>query len=483
MRVNLVNEVAKRPAWFVLTRHWLSLVGVALVTTAGISWLFVLPLQVRGHADNPYVGIIAFLILPIVFFAGLALIPIGVYLSKRQIREELAEPAFDRKAATKRLAWFFAITTLANLVIGTQITYRAVEHMETPQFCGASCHTMRPEFASYQNSPHSRVECVECHVAPGAAGWVSSKTAGIRQLVETVFHTYRTPIPSALESGRLIPSRETCENCHWPQKFGGVSLRIINRYAEDENNTRTQTVLLMMVGGNKLSGIHGAHFGPGVHIRYMAADAARQTIPSVEFQNKNTGESRVFVSSDTQKPDSRTLPIHDMQCVDCHNRPTHTFDLPERAVDKALALGSIPVTLPYIKKKGVELLKVEYTSNEEASKKIPEELASFYQRSYQDVYSKRSQEIGTAGKALVSIYNRNVFPDLKVTWGTYPNNLGHTDFPGCFRCHDGSHSTADGKTIPQDCTTCHELLANDEAAPEILKSLGIADRISAAQTQ
>src|SRR3954452_13514688 len=184
-----MNTTAKQPVWFLLTRHWLSQVGTALVTTAGISWLFVLPLHMRGHVDNPYIGIVVFLVLPVVFFTGLALIPIGIYLSKRLVRKGLAEAVFDRKAALRRLAWFFAVTTFANVLIGTQVTYRAVEHMETPQFCGGTCHSMNPELAAYQNSPHSRVECVECHVAPGATGWISSKTNGIRQLIHTVFNT------------------------------------------------------------------------------------------------------------------------------------------------------------------------------------------------------------------------------------------------------------------------------------------------------
>jgi hypothetical protein len=176
-----MNATSKRPVWFLLTQHWLSLVGVALLATALISWLFVLPQQIRGHVDNPYVGIVVFLVLPAIFFSGLGLIPVGVYLSKRQIRKGLAEVVFDRKTALQRMAWFFGAITLLNILIGTQVTYRAVKHMETPQFCGGTCHTMNPELAAYQNSPHSRVECVECHVAPGAAGWLSSKTSGIRQ--------------------------------------------------------------------------------------------------------------------------------------------------------------------------------------------------------------------------------------------------------------------------------------------------------------
>jgi hypothetical protein len=471
-----------RPVWLLLTRHWLSLAGVALVTTAGLSWLFVLPLQIRGHAGNPYIGIVVFLILPIVFFAGLALIPIGVYLGKRRLREEMDAGTFDRKAALRRIGWFLAITTFLNVLIGTQITYRAVTYMETPQFCGASCHSMHPELAAYRSSPHSRVECVDCHVAPGAAGWVDSKANGLRQLFETVLGTAPKPIPSALESNRLVPAKETCENCHWPENFTGARLRVISTYADDEANTRTETVLLMLIGGNR-TGIHGAHFGPGVHIRYAAADATRQTIPWVEYRNAETEDVRTFTSTDSGSDPANDLPKFEMQCVDCHNRPTHTFELPERAIDKALAFGDIPVTLPFVRKKAVELLKTNYPTRAAAATELRETFVDFYKQSYPDLYRKRAEDIDQAADAILAIYDRNVFPELKVSWGTYPNNLGHTDFPGCFRCHDGSHSTNDGKTITQDCGTCHQALATDEASPEILKTLGIADRISAMQKQ
>lgn len=453
---------------------------MALLVTALISSLFVLPQQAYGHSENPYIGIVVLIILPVVFLAGLALVPLGIYLSKRQIRDGIGESAFDRKAALYRLAWFFGIVTIFNLLIGTQITYRAVKHMETPQFCGGSCHTMAPELASYQNSPHSKVECVECHVAPGAAGWINSKTSGIRQLFETVLDTSPRPIPSALESNRLVPATETCENCHWPQKFGGVRLRIFSKYADDEHNTRTDTILLMLIGGNRISGIHGAHFGPGIHIRFAAADPARQTIPWVEYRNTNTGAVQTFVASD---PSGQNLPIFEMQCVDCHNRPTHTFELPERAIDRALAFGDIPATLPFIKREAVLLLKTKYSTTTEATEKLPAALVTFYQQSYPDLYSKRREDIHQAGRAVLAIYQRNVFPELKVSWGTYPNNLGHTDFPGCFRCHDGSHVTTDGTAITQDCSTCHEPLAMDEASPEILKTLGIAERAQKLQKE
>jgi NapC/NirT cytochrome c family, N-terminal region len=467
--------------WFILTLHWLSLVGAALVTTAVLSFLFVLPVQVRGHVDNPYIGIVVFLLLPALFFGGLVLIPIGVYLGKRRMKEGFGEGEFDRKTALQRLAWFLGVTTFLNLLIGTQFTYRAVKHMETAQFCGQSCHSMNPEFAAYLNSPHSKVDCVECHVAPGAGGWIASKTAGIRQLIETLRNNYPRPVPGALESNRLVPASQTCEECHWPEKFGTVKLRVITKYAEDEANTRTQTVLMMMVGGSKFAGIHGRHFGPGIHIRFAGTDAKRQTIPWVEYRDTNAGTVRVFASQDSSPETAKNLPKYDMQCVDCHNRPTHAFESASVGMDNALVLGEIPTTLPYIKKKGVELLQVNYKSNREAAEKLPPALASFYQQNYPEIFPQRSQDIQQAAQALVAIYDRNVFPDLNVTWGTYPNNLGHTEFPGCFRCHDGSHSTTDGQTITQDCNSCHEPLAMDEATPEILRTLGIEERLSRLQ--
>ena len=252
---------------------------------------------------------------------------------------------------------------------------------------------MHPEFAAYRNSPHSRVECVECHVAPGATGWVNSKAAGTRQLIETVLNTYRRPIPSALESNRLVPARQTCENCHWPQTFGGVRLRVFSKFADDEANTRAQTVMLMLIGGGKMAGIHGAHVGPGIHIRYAAADGARQTISWIEYRNEANRRGPDFRRSDSKPDSSEALPKYEMQCVDCHNRPTHTFDLPERAMDKALAAGNISVSLPYIKKEGVELLKASYATNEEANSKLPAALANFYQQKYPDVYAQRTQDI------------------------------------------------------------------------------------------
>lgn len=459
------------------------MLGVALVTTAGFSWLFVLPIQFRGHTNNPYIGILVFIFIPVIFVSGLLLIAIGVFLTRRHgLIVEGQFAGADRRTYIRKLAIFFAITTAVNIVIGTQGTYRAVEHLETVQFCGQTCHVMTPEFTAHENAPHANVECVDCHVAPGVVGWVQSKKAGSRQLLDVVFKRLHYPIESAMETNRLVPSRETCEQCHWPQKFDAVKLRVIFHFKDDAANTQTQTVLMMLTGGGDFGGIHGKHLGAGVEILYAAADPKRQTIPWVEYRNRKNGESRTFLADGATAQSVASLPRFQMQCVDCHNRPTHTFELPERAVDRAMGTGRVSPTLPFVKKMAVELLNANYASSDEVSRIIPARLASYYQQSDPTLSSQRSKDIADAGAEIVAIYNRNVFPDLKVTWGTYPNNLGHTDFPGCFRCHDGSHSTSDKNvTITQDCNTCHEPLAIEEATPGVLKAIGLADRIARLQ--
>jgi len=472
------REDPKRPILMLLTSHWVSMLGAVLATTAVFSWLFALPTQLRGHTSNPYIGIIVFLVIPIILVAGLILMALGVFLARRRIEAGLLEVP-QRSAYLRSLTKFFAITTAINIVIGTQGTYRAIEHMETAQFCGQSCHVMKPEFSAHQNSPHANVLCVDCHVSPGATGWVQSKVNGTRQLLDVVFSRVRYPIESAMETNHLVPSRGTCEQCHWPQQFDSTKLRVIFQFKDDEPNTQTQTVMEMLTGGGEMGGIHGAHLAPGVEIRYAAADKQRQTIPWVEYRNGKTGEVRTFLADGSTAKSVASLPRYQMQCVDCHNRPTHTFELPERAVDQAMGLGRISPTLPFVKKKAIELLKINYATNEDAASDIPVRLAGFYRDKYPAVSSQRVGDISKAGTEIAEIYNRNVFPDLKVTWGTYPNNLGHTDFPGCFRCHDGSHSTPDGKaTITQDCNTCHTPVAVEEASPEVLKTLGLADRIT-----
>jgi hypothetical protein len=455
-----------RPVLVLLTSHWVSMLGAALVTLAGFSWLFVLPLSFRGGPSNAYIGLLVFLVIPAVFFAGLALIPVGIGLAKRKLAEHLSEVE-DRRAAWRRVGVFFGVMTAANVVIASQLSYRAVEHMDTNQFCGQTCHVMKPEFTAHAAlPPHQAVNCSECHIEPGARGWLKAKMNGTAQLMGVVLNNFPRPIESAMESNKLVSSVETCERCHAREEVIPPRLRVIPSYKDDQANTSTETVLLMRIGN-----IHQAHLGTGISIRYAVSDNKRQTIPWIEYVNTRNGASRAYLAKDTSADAVKSMPVFDMQCVDCHNRASHAFELPDRAVNKAMALGQIAASLPFIKKESQELLKANYATSEEAAEKIPADLSTFYLQKFPEAAAQQGPQIQAAGAALNAIYQRNVFADLKVTWGTYANNLGHTDSPGCFRCHDEAHLTADKKTISQDCSLCHQPVAMDEPAPEILKTL------------
>lgn len=443
--------------------------GSALVTIAGCSWLFLVALHAGGRTNNPYIGILIFFAIPTVFFAGLILIPIGSWLARRNIQAGLAQ-AQSRRVTLRRLAIFFGVMTVVNVVIASQVTYRAVAQMESDQFCGQSCHVMKPQFTANRRTAHRNVGCVECHIVSGAGGFVQAKMNGTRQLIEVTLNHYPRPIPPGLQSSHLASSAETCEKCHSRATDLGSPLRVISKFKDDEGNTPIQTVLVMNVGGGRSNGIHGAHLGPGVQIRYRA-DAKRQTISTVEYSNTRTRETRSYTAAGSNASGGQEFL---MQCADCHNRQGHAFERPEEAVDGAIAAGQIPVGLPFAHKTGVEILKAAYT-NEDA---IPTAFSAFYQQKYPDIAAKRASDITSAGKTLLALYERNVFPDLGVKWGSYPNNLGHADNAGCFRCHDESHATPQKKTISQDCSLCHNPLAVEETSPAVLKTLGLDQKLS-----
>ncbi|MCC6859238.1 MAG: NapC/NirT family cytochrome c [Bryobacterales bacterium] len=457
-----------------LSNNWISFIGVALVTGASVFWFFLLPTLMRGEVENPYSGILLFLVLPGVFITGLLLIPLGIYVLRRRERGRAAPlPPLDwRNADLRRLVWFVIGATLVNGVIASQLTYSAVGYMDSVTFCGLTCHqVMSPEYTAYQNSPHARVECVKCHIGPGASWFVRSKLSGVGQVFAVALNTYPRPIPAPVEN--LRPARETCEACHWPQKYGGDRLRVVSHFAEDEKNTRTKSVLMMHIGGgNGGPGIHGFHVAQGIVVEYAPADEKRQVIPWVRYRDAS-GKVTEYFAEGARPEDVRKLPVRVMDCVDCHNRPTHVFEVPERAVDEAIAAGEISAGLPFVKKTAVELLKKSYGSREEAAKTIPAAFQSFYKERYPQAADGNGAAVGRSAQSVLAIYSRNIFPQMNVTWGTYPNNIGHTDFPGCFRCHDDQHASRDGRKISQDCNSCHNLLAMEEESPKVLGELGL----------
>jgi len=470
-----------QPIYF-LGQNPLTLTGAVITTSTALAtiafWFYDIFLPGPPH---PYVGLLVFLILPGVFVLGLLLIPLGIWFRRRSLIESGTLPgifpAIDLGLpVVRRTLEYVAAATVLNLLIVGTASYRGVEYMDSTNFCGKTCHTvMDPEYTAYQNSPHSRVACVECHIGPGAGWFVKSKLSGLRQVFAVTFHTYSRPIPSPVKY--LRPARETCEQCHWPQRFTGDKFLVNTSYKDDEKNTPQTDVLLLKVGGRTWQGsvgIHGHHLSDNARIRYISTDNERMTIPAVYYTD-DSGKTTEFISTDA-KPSQQQLDKGDhrvMDCVDCHNRPTHAFDLPENAVDKQMSGGQISTDLPYIRKKAVEVLKVSYPTRDAAQKSIVAEINKFYQTNYPAIFQARRAVVEQAGAEVARIYLRNVFPDMRVTWGTHPNNIGHNDSPGCFRCHDGSHTSADGQTIPNDCSTCHEVLAAGEENPKILTDLGM----------
>ncbi|MGA3178099.1 MAG: NapC/NirT family cytochrome c [Candidatus Acidiferrum sp.] len=467
---------------YFLSQNVISLIGVVLTTSTAVTmiafWIYDFMLQGPPH---PYVGILIFLILPGLFVFGLLLIPLGILLRRKKLRGAgelpMAYPEIDLRVPVVRSALLFiGIATVLNILIFTFASYQGVAYMDTTTFCGQTCHTvMQPEFSAYQNSPHARVNCVECHIGPGAGWFVKSKLSGVRQVFAVTFKTYSRPIPSPVKY--LRPARETCEQCHWPQRFSGDKFIVKTDYKDDGKNTPETTALVLKIGGRTWQGsvgIHGRHLDQGSRIRYIATDEQRQVIPVVYYTD-DKGKTVEYVSTDIKVSKEQLAKSEKrvMDCIDCHNRPTHAFELPESAVDLRIYRGLISAELPFIKKKAVELLKADYPDRDTAQKKIVEGVTSYYRSTYPDIYNTKRALVEQSAGNVAGIYMQNIFPDMKVTWGVHPNNLGHNDFPGCFRCHDGSHTSADGQTITNDCSACHNLLAVQEENPKVLTDLGM----------
>ena len=441
-----------------LARTPLAAVGVVLTTACALLFLIALGAESYGLIQNPYVGILIFFALPAGFLLGLLLVLIGNLRGKKRGAETISWPTIDLKNRGQRVfVMGLLAATLVNVVIFSMAGVGAVHYMETPEFCGQVCHAvMEPEYVSHAQGPHANVTCVSCHVGSGAGALVQSKVDGTRRLVGFITGNIKRPIPTPVHD--LRPARETCGTCHWPEKIHGNRLKAVKDYADDEANTETVTTLELKVGG----GSSALGIGEGIHwhmyasnrVEFIALDAARQDIPYVKVTRAD-GTVREFRKPGVTEEMLSTGTRRTMDCTDCHNRPSHTFAAsPERAVDQMLALGQVPRTLPFVRREMVKLLKAEAASKDEALTAIDAGLRGFYRGA--DVPVKpATTDVDRAVSVAKALYTSNVFPQMKVTWGSYRSELGHTDSPGCFRCHDEEKATPDGRTISQDCETCH----------------------------
>jgi len=455
-----------------LLRNPISLVGLALAIVSLINILFLFLIDMASEHPSPYVGILAYMIAPGFLILGLLLVFFGLWYDRHRRSTQSATEAskyfrIDFNDPSQRGAIAFFLSFLVVFVMMSAVgSYRAYEFTDSVQFCGQLCHSvMSPEFTAYQLSPHARVACVDCHVGAGATWYVRSKLSGARQVFATAFKTFPRPIPTPVHN--LRPAQETCEQCHWPRKFYGAQLKVFTHYASDEKNTPRQVRLLIKTGGGdpstgSPSGIHW-HMNIGNEISYAATDEKRQVIPYVHVKDVQGRVTDYFAKDSTVPKDqiART-PTHRMDCIDCHNRPTHVYVPPDQSVDLSLLARRLDPSLPFLKQTALSALTNTYKTTDEATQGIATEVHNFYANKYPDLERSKQAEIRSAIEELQRIYKRTTFPEMKLDWKTHNNNIGHYYFPGCFRCHDGQHVSADGKVIRKDCDTCHTVLSQEE---------------------
>ena len=448
-----------RPAYSVLLGNRVSAIGVALTTASALIFFFLLALELAGALQNPYMGIVQFVILPALFLLGLLLIPLGRWQQRRRDPAAAAEATWPKLDLAdpniRRALLFFAVATLANILILSTATFGAVHYSESQAFCGQTCHEpMTPEFTAHGAGLHANVGCVSCHVGPGVGGYVRGKLAGVRQLYLFTRGTFHRPIPTPVHNLPAVSG--TCMQCHWSDRHVGDRVKLLVEHADDEANTASTTTLRLHVGGAR-GGATGA--GGGIHwhanpdnvVEYVATDDTREEITYVRSSGAD-GKVAEYFAEGVTAADLAGKPRRRMDCTDCHNRPAHTFSsTPDRAVDAAINDGLIDATLPFVRREAVRALAADYPSRDAALAGIEQSMRT----AMKDVTN--GPALGRAIDVTRSIYSRSVFPSMKITWGTYPIQLGHTISNGCFRCHDESHKTSAGQAISQDCSMCHTM--------------------------
>jgi len=467
-----------------LFHSWSGKIGVILSSTAFFSFFVLEGLNMIGVFRNTYTGIVTYFIIPIIFVIGLTLLPFAWRKQKEETGKtlhdvfvgKLQEEGMDAGDFWEKVLPVVLLLTIVNVLFIVGAGSSAMHYMDDSEFCGTACHTiMGPEWAVYTESPHSRVPCVDCHIGEGIKAMASAKVNGAWQAVSTIFDLYDKPIGTPIHN--LRPARETCGKCHWPEKHYGSKLVKHNRYLEDEANTLQYNTLNLKVDASKGvgSGIHW-HIAEENEVRYASMDDLRETMIWVDVRRKN-GEFHRYrntklLDSNFVEPEGRV-----MDCVDCHNRATHIYQQPDDALDKAMARGLIDVSIPFIKKEGLAALITDYPDKSTGLASIEERLTAFYAVEYPD---RKFPDLPGSIEAIQHIYDQNIFPDMKITWNTYPNHLGHkVEFgcfschnfmqheqsDGCFRCHNNHIQDEEGNTISNDCTICHSILSMGEDDP------------------
>jgi hypothetical protein len=451
------------------SKNWLTIIGsiIAGINLALILLLFVI--STIFNKGNTNLGIFIYIILPGFMIIGLLLIPIGMIRERKRIRKsgirgEQRFPKIDLNDPRHRNAFLiFAVTTVIVLFLSTLGSFQACHITESVEFCGTLCHqVMEPEHTAYQNSPHANVSCVECHVGSGASWYVKSKLSGLHQVYAVLTKSYPTPIETPLHD--LRPARETCERCHWPQKFYARTLATNKYFLADSLNSEWDITLQMKTGPEHTGlglteGIHW-HINPNVNIEYISDNDKRENITFVKYTDKSTGNVKIFRNDSNPISDSllTASQTRSMDCIDCHNRPSHNYKSPPVYFDNAMLIGSISKEIPFFKKVAMGILRDTFSDKDTALMKINDGITSYYKENFSDYYSKNQAAIDKSISAVQKAFSDNTFPRMKVTYDRYPEHIGHLESDGCFRCHNDAFVAADGSKISRDCNLCHTIL-------------------------
>ncbi len=444
----------------------MGLLGIGLTTICFTMTVLGLLGHMTGLIENHYAAIVTFLVFPSGAVFGLLLIPVSCYFRRKKwfrdnINKGNVTIDFGKKNH-RRTVMLFLVLSVVNLAVFSLVIYEAYHFTESDYFCGAICHTvMDPEYTAYQRSPHAKVGCVSCHIGSGAEWYVKAKLSGLRQVKAVLDGSYSTPIPAPVE--HLRPAQDTCEACHWPEKFYGKKVKQFVSYTnDDQENPEIQEISLHIGGRNPLTdnfeGIHW-HVSGNIKVEYEALNDKRTSIGRVKV-TKPSGVTEEYFPGGDESATGEGGKWRTMDCIDCHNRPTHVYEDLEQKVDFGLYSKKINPTIPGIREDSLTVLTKEYASRDEAKEQIVETLLSLQaERNGQDFVAENEATLVSSGAYLLEAYLGNVWPKMNVTWGTYKGHNGHQneeDGYGCFRCHDDEHQTSFGKTIPQNCDLCHD---------------------------
>ncbi|NQT34515.1 NapC/NirT family cytochrome c [bacterium] len=449
-------------------------IGASLVTSTLIIFLILELSRFLGALTNAYLGLLTYLIFPTLFVLGLLLILFGWHRHakltgkslKTILTERFNEEDIIAGSLGSRLVKTVGLLTLINLVILAGVSGRALHFMDSASFCGTACHSvMNPEWTTYRQSPHARVRCVECHVGEGAGALIDAKLNGAWQIISLSFNLYERPIPTPVHN--LRPARETCEKCHWPRMFLGNRIRSIIHYDCDRASSPSYTTLMMKIGSGEEGLERGSHWHVSERneVRYASIDDMRERMIWVDVRQSDGSFKRYHNRRLQNYSHDRTENVHIVDCVDCHNRATHIYESPEHAVDERIRKGLIDRSLIFIKDRSLGALLNNYPDQEIAMKSIDTHIRNYYRKNYPELLSTEAGQIDTAIAVVQDIYRRNIHHRMNITWGSYPDHLGHRNNRGCFRCHNPNLIDDAGNSISMDCTLCHSILAINEDDP------------------